>query len=126
MNALLVGPFGHVGLAVSTSGVALVNCLLLGVFMRRKLGGIAGRELSVKALRITAASVPMAGVAWLVNDFAALLPLVGLALNLVRVSLAIALAAITFYFACRLFQVAEVDEAVGAIGGRLLRLLRRK
>ena len=54
------------------------------------------------------------------------LPLVGLALNLVRVPLAIALAVITFYFACRWFRVAEVDEAVGAIGGRLLRLLRRK
>ena len=124
MNALLVGPFGHVGLAVSTSGVALVNFLLLGVFMRRKLGRIAGRELSLKALRIAAASVPMAGVAWLVNDFATLLPLVGLALNLVRVLLAIALAAITFYFVCRWFRIAEVDEAVGAVGGRLLRLLR--
>jgi putative peptidoglycan lipid II flippase len=126
MNALLVGPFGHVGLAVSTSGVALVNFLLLGVFMRRKLGRIAGRELSLKVLRIAAASVPMAGVAWLVNDFATLLPLVGLALNLVRVLLAIALAAITFYFACGWFRVAEVNEAVGAVGGRLLRLLRRQ
>ena len=126
MNALLVGPFGHVGLAVSTSSVALVNCLLLGVFMRRKLGRIAGRELSLKALRIVAASVPTAAVAWLVNDFATLLPLVGLALNLVRVLLAIALAAITFYFVCGWFRVVEVDEAVSAVGGRLLRLLRRK
>jgi putative peptidoglycan lipid II flippase len=38
MNSLLVGPFGHVGLAFSTSTVALVNFLLLALFMRRRLG----------------------------------------------------------------------------------------
>jgi putative peptidoglycan lipid II flippase len=126
MNSLLVGPFGHVGLAVSTSTVALVNCFLLAVFIRRRLGGIHGRELGDKALRIFAAAMPMAAVAWLVNEMAAMLPLVGLALNLVRVSLAIALAAVAFYFACRWLRVAEIDEAIGAVGGRALRLLQRK
>jgi hypothetical protein len=57
---------------------------------------------------------------------AAMLPLVGLALNLVRVSLAIALAVVAFYFACRWLRVAEIDEAIGAVGGRALRLLQRK
>ncbi len=38
MNSLLVRPFGHVGLAFSTSAVALVNFLLLALFMRRRLG----------------------------------------------------------------------------------------
>ena len=126
LNSLLVGPFGHVGLAVSTSGVALVNFLLLGVFMRRKLGGLAGRELSLKALRIIAASAPMAAVAWSVNDFAAALPLVGLPLNLVRVPLAVAFGAVAFYFACRWLRVDELDEAVSAVGGRSLRIFRRK
>jgi putative peptidoglycan lipid II flippase len=126
LNSLLVGPFGHVGLAFSTSCVALVNFLLLGVFMRRRLGGLQGRELSAKALRIGAASAPMAAVAWAVSDFATALPLVGLPLNLVRVPVAIALAAITFYFACRLLRVAELDEAMTAVGGKVLRVLRRK
>ncbi|MBM2806865.1 MAG: murJ 2 [Deltaproteobacteria bacterium] len=36
MNSLLVGPFGHVGLACSTSAVALVNFLLLALFMRQR------------------------------------------------------------------------------------------
>ena len=126
INSLLVVPFGHVGLAVSTSCVALVNFLLLGIFMRRKLGRIGGRELSVKTLRIVAASLPMAAVAWAVNELVALLPLAGIARDLARVLSAIALAAITFYFACRWLRVAEVNEAAGAIGGRFLRLLGRK
>jgi putative peptidoglycan lipid II flippase len=121
LNSLLVARFGHVGLAVSTSTVALVNFFLLGVFMRRKLGVIGGRELAANALRISAASVPMALVAWAVERFVPLLPLGGVALALSRVGLAIALAALTFYFACRWLKVVEAREAVHAIGSRLLR-----
>ena len=126
MNSLLVGPFGHVGLAVSTSTVALVNFFLLAVFMRRKLGGLEGGQLGAKALRIAAATAPMGVVAWLISESATMMPLVGLPLNLVRVPAAITLAAVTFYIACRKLHVAEVDESIDAIGGRLLRMLRRK
>jgi putative peptidoglycan lipid II flippase len=122
INSLLVVRFGHVGLAVSTSCVALVNFLLLGVFMRRKLGGIGGRELTSNALRISAATVPMALVAWAVNEAVAVLPLAGFALALARVFSAIALAALTFYLGCRWLRVVEVNEAANAIGGRLLRV----
>jgi putative peptidoglycan lipid II flippase len=125
-NSLLVVPFGHVGLAVSTSCVALVNFLLLGAFMRRKLGRIGGRELSMNALRVAAASAPMAAVAWGVNEAIPMLPLAGLALDLARVLVAIALAAITFYFACRWLKVAQVSEAASAIGARFLRVFKRK
>jgi putative peptidoglycan lipid II flippase len=126
INSLLVVPFGHVGLAVSTSCVALINFLLLGMIMRRRLGGLAGRELSAKALRVIAASLPMAVVAWSVNEWVATLRLEGLALDITRVFLAIALGAITFYCVCRWLRVAEVDEAASAMGGRFLRRARRK
>jgi putative peptidoglycan lipid II flippase len=125
LNLLLVGPFGHVGLAASTSGVALVNFVLLAAFMRRKLGGIAGRELTSKALRIAAASVPMALAAWLASELAALLPVSGLSLHLARVTFALALAAVAFFYACRMLHVNELDEAINAVGGRVLRRLRR-
>ncbi len=126
MNSLLVGPFGHVGLAVSTSTVALVNFLLLAVFMRRKLGLLGGRQLMAKILRIAAAAVPMAAVTWLVSESATMLPMTGLALNVVRVPAAIILAAAAFYFACRALRVSELDESMNAIGGRFSRILRRR
>jgi putative peptidoglycan lipid II flippase len=126
MNSLLVRPFGHVGLAFSTSAVALVNFLLLALLIRRRVGRLVGSRLGLTVARIGAASIAMAAVAWLINELCSSLPLAGIALSLVRVSVSIALAAITFYFACKLLRIEELDEAIEAIAGRFLRALRRK
>jgi putative peptidoglycan lipid II flippase len=126
MNSFLVGPFGHVGLAFSTSTVALVNFILLMLFMRRKLGSLEGRQLGGSLLRICAATVPMAVMAWLCSALAADLPIHGFMLHMVRVGVSIGLAAIVFYWSCRVLKIAELDEAINAIAGRFLRLGRRK
>lgn len=121
MNSLLVGPFGHIGLAFSTSTVALVNFALLAFFMRRRLGRLEGGHIARMVLRIGAASVPMAVAAWWVSALCSELPLRGLALELVTVVAPISVAAVVFYAACRWLKIRELDEAIGAIGGRLLR-----
>jgi putative peptidoglycan lipid II flippase len=126
MNSLLVEPFGHVGLAFSTSTVALVNFILLALFMRRRVGRLEGSRLGHTLVRICLASVPMAAVAWLVNVFCASLPLDGIALKLVNVVAAITLAAIVFYAGCRMLRIEELNEAIDAVGGRFLRVLRLK
>jgi putative peptidoglycan lipid II flippase len=126
MNSLLVGPFGHVGLASSTSTVALVNFLLLALFMRRRLGRIDGRKLSTAVAKICAASLPMALVARAVIHYSSALPLAGLALEFTRVFLAIGFAALTFYVMCRLLAIAELNEAANAISGRVTRIFKRR
>jgi putative peptidoglycan lipid II flippase len=126
MNSLLVSRFGHVGLAFSTSTVALVNFLLLAIFMRRRIHRFGGRRLGSTILRICAASVPMALVAWSVNELANVLPWRGLTVSMVRVSCAISLATLAFYASCRLLRVEELNEAVGAIGGKLMRRFKRR
>jgi len=126
MNSLLVTRFGHVGLAFSTSTVALVNFLLLAIFMRRRLGRLAGRKLATTVLKITVASAALAVVAWVVNEIAGILPVHGLALGFGRVAVAIVLAGATFYLVCRLLQVDELQEAFDAIGGKLLRRIKRQ
>lgn len=126
INALLVGPFGHVGLAFSTSTVALVNFILLALFMHRRVGRLEGKRLGRTLLRICVASAPMAAVAWLVSEFCASLPLSGIVLKLVSVVASISLAAIVFYVACRMLRIEELDEAIDAVGGRFRRVLRRK
>lgn len=126
LNALLVGPFGHVGLAFSTSAVALINFVLLALFIRRRLGPLEGRRLGLTLLRICAASIAMGTIAWAASALCAALPLAGLALHFTQVSLSIVLALVVFYIACRLLRVDELDEAVNVIGGRFLRALRRK
>ncbi len=125
MNTLLVGPFGHVGLAFSTSTVALVNFLLLALLMRRRLQRLEGRRLGKTVLRICAASLPMAATAWFTSELAGVLPLRGLWVHLVQVIASIGLAAIVFYFGCRFFRIEELPEAVNAVAGRFARVLRR-
>jgi len=124
MNSLLVSRFGHVGLAFSTSAVALVNFLLLALLMRRRIQRLEGRRLGSTVARILAASLPMAAAAWLVSELAATLPMRGLALHLAQVTGGIASAALVFYSACRLFGVNELDEAIHAITGRFSRVLK--
>lgn len=125
MNSLLVGPFGHVGLAFSTSTVALMNFLLLALLMRRRIRRLEGRRLGRTVLRIIAASLLMAAAAWLASELSATLPLQGLARHFVQVTAGIGSAALVFYFACRVLRVEELDEAINAIVGRLMRSRRR-
>ena len=124
MNSLLVGPFGHVGLAFSTSTVALVNFFMLALLMRRRLGRLGGRQLALTVSRVSAASLAMAATAWIVSDCLSWLPMRGIMLRLVQVIGAIASASLVFYWSCRLLKVEELHEAVNAIGGRFIRLLR--
>jgi putative peptidoglycan lipid II flippase len=126
MNSLLVGPFGHVGLAFSTSTVALVNFLLLALFMRRRLGRIEGRRLGTTLIRVCTASGAMAAVVWLVSEMAAMLPLPQLLLRLVQVVLSMIFAAIIYYLACRMLKVRELNDAVNAVCGRFVRALARR
>lgn len=126
MNSLLVGPFGHVGLAVSTSMVALVNFILLMLFMRRKLGRMGGRRLLPTVLRIIGGTIPMAAVAWLMSDLAGFLPLAGVVARLICVVASIVSAAVVFFFSCRVLRITELEDAVDAIAGRFFRLFGRK
>ena len=52
--------FGHSGLALSTSAVALFNFVVLFVILRNRIGGIHGRALFATFLKVLAASAAMA------------------------------------------------------------------
>ena len=66
---LSVFHLGMIGLAVSTSAVALVASLLLFYQLRLKLGGIEGRYLADRVSRILAASLAMAVVILVANHY---------------------------------------------------------
>src|SRR5687767_2263813 len=59
-NLALMGPLGHVGLALSTSLTMLFNFGQLSWAMRRKLGRFEGRRLAGTVLRTALASAVMA------------------------------------------------------------------
>ena len=116
MNSLLVKPLGHVGLALSTSSVALVNFLLLIFFMRRKLVRIEGWRVSVTLGKVSLVSFAMAGAVWLlVGQVRSRLALSGVALYSAQLGLGMGVAALVFYYGCRWMKISELDDALAAI-----------
>src|SRR5450756_1289243 len=61
---MLVRALGFRGLALGTSASALFNALMLMWLLRRKLGGIDGRRVSLAFGKVLVASIFMAAVAW--------------------------------------------------------------
>ena len=73
LNFLLIGPLAHGGLALSTSLSVLFAMILLFVFLRRRLGGLGGKEMldgfwriciasGVMGLVVATAWAPLAGL----------------------------------------------------------------
>jgi putative peptidoglycan lipid II flippase len=98
--------FGHVGLALSTSAVALFNFAWLFAALRRRLGGIEGRRLAGAAGRIGLAAAAMsASVAGGDALLAAVAPGSRVAGHALRVSVGIGLGVAVFAGGCRLLGV---------------------
>jgi len=101
--------FGHRGLALSVAAVAIVNSILLFVYLYRRVGALAGANLRATFTKVLAASLLMGLLCWLVNwqmqrwlggeRFSALL---------LTVTLAIGVGVVTFYVAARLLRVDEL------------------
>ncbi len=121
LNALLVERFGHRGLAMATSGVALVNFLALFFLMRRKIGRIEGRRILQSLWKILLASTAMAVVCWIVYSQISSLTRPGLGGQLANALVPIAAGAATFFLLARLLAVADLRTAQGVLLGRFSR-----
>jgi putative peptidoglycan lipid II flippase len=110
---------GHRGLALSISVVAIVNFLLLLFFLRQRLGGIEGRALLSTLLRVTLASLVMAGVCWQVSrGLADWLPMGTFTGRLLNVLVAILVGMGVFVLGARLLRLEEMDRLIGAVRRR--------
>ena len=117
-NALLVRQlgFGHRGLALSTSLVALFNFLALFVLMRRKIGSFEGRRLLESLGKIALASGVMALVcAASLHALEEHFGRSGLVGHLLTAFVPIGLGMLTFLLACWGLRVKELDMARTAL-----------
>ena len=115
----------HAGLALSTSAVALFGFLVLFAVLRKRIGGIYGRDLATQIGKVTLASAVMGAVIfatshgmarWLgVSQFARLADL--------AVSLPVGLA--VYYAACRALGLSDIDGVIRAFAGPIQRRLKR-
>ncbi len=125
MNWALVGVMEERGLALSTAVVALLNFALLYWIMQRRINGIEGRKTFATVIKITLAATVMGVVCWLVSKLCyRALGDTQLA-RLLNVMASVLTGAIVFCAVATLLKVRELSVAFDAIGGRIMKKLKR-
>lgn len=121
-NLLMNYGYGHVGVALATSSVALVNFLALAIFMRGKIKRLNGREILSSFIRIAIASTIMSVVCYfsyyfLHQQFGGR----GLLYKLVEAFIPIGLGGIVFLISAKLLHIEEVNKVYNAFARKLKR-----
>ncbi|MCY7344634.1 MAG: murein biosynthesis integral membrane protein MurJ [Pyrinomonadaceae bacterium] len=109
----LLAPYnlGHVGVALATSSVALVNFFALVLMMRRRISGLNGKEIAASFVKIAVASAVMSAIAYFSYHF--LNNLFGaktLIFKLVEVFVPIVFGGTAFVIVAKILRVSEIDK----------------
>jgi putative peptidoglycan lipid II flippase len=115
---------GHAGLAMSTSIVALFGFVVLFEVLRRRIGGVHGRELRAGIAKVLVASLAMAAVTALSSHAMERWLGVSQLARLADLAVSIPLALAVFYGTCRALGVSELDMAIRAFSAPIRRRLR--
>jgi putative peptidoglycan lipid II flippase len=114
--------FGHVGVALATSTVALVNFVALAYFMRRRIQRIDGRIMVSSFIRIAIASALLSVASYFSYWFMVTrLGTDGFILRLIEVFVPIGIGGVVFLVAAKLLGVKELNQAYDAFAKRFLR-----
>jgi putative peptidoglycan lipid II flippase len=108
------------GLALGTAVAATVNAALLLWLLRRRIGGLGGRENARALILISIASVLMGLAAWATqHGLEIALPGHGTLLRAVRVFTSIAIALGVLVGAARALHIEEFKEALTRVASKL-------
>jgi putative peptidoglycan lipid II flippase len=125
LNLMLVQTMGYRGLAFGTSLAALLNAGTQLLLLRRELGGIEGRRVTVTLTKIVIASLVMAATAWASDVwFVQLFPGTSILMQGLRVAGSILVSIIVLALAATLLRIREFEEARDMVLGRLRRMAR--
>ena len=107
---------GHVGVALATSCVALVNFFALAWFMRCKIQRLNGRQVFASFIKIAGASAVMSAVAYSSFHFlTGYFPVKTFPIRLLEAFIPIGLAGIAFVIAAKLLRVNEMEKLFGVL-----------
>lgn len=113
---------GHVGVALATSCVALVNFFALAWLMRKKIKRLNGREIFSSFIRIAIASAVMSAVAYASYHFiAGYFPAKTFWIRLLEAFIPIGLAGLGFLLAAKILRISELEKLFGAVSKKLRR-----
>lgn len=114
--------YGHVGVALATSCVALINFAALIWFMRRKIRRLNGREIAAAFFKVLAAALLMSAVCY--TSFYILHTQIGgtrLVNHAIEALVPIVLGGATFMIAAKMLRVKELEQAISTIRRKLAR-----
>lgn len=120
MRGLSVYNMGHVGVALATSSVALVNFFALAILMRKKIQRLNGREIFSAFTRIAIASAVMSAVCWFSYYF--LHKQFGggnFLYKAIECFVPIGLGGIVFFMTAKILKVSEIDKIYNAFARKL-------
>jgi putative peptidoglycan lipid II flippase len=114
---------GHAGLALSTSLVASFSAVALLEAIRRKIGGVDGRQLAVSFVKIAVASAVMGAVCFAASRTLQSYLGVSRWMRLLELAVSIPLGLAVFYAICRMSGLPELESAQRALLPSLARRL---
>lgn len=120
-----VAGFGHAGLALATSVVALFGFVVLFVILRNRIGGVYGRELVAGFGKVALASAAMGAVVFFSSRGMEQWLGVSQMARRADLLLSIPLGVAVFYGACRAMGLTDLDLAFRAVLAPVKRRLGR-
>ena len=125
LNVMLVRAMGYRGLALGTSIAALFNAVTLLILLRRHIGGLEEKRIAGSLARIALASVAMGFTAYAVSyELEMWLPGGSLALQILRLGLAIGVSVVVLGTASWLLRIREFSEGLAVVTRRFGRRSR--
>jgi putative peptidoglycan lipid II flippase len=116
---------GHAGLALSTSAVALVSFVLLFAMLRKRIGGVYGRDLAAQIGKVALASAIMGAAIFASSRGMELWLGVTQAARLADLAVSIPVGLAVYYAACRMLGLTDIDAVIRAFARPIQRRLRR-
>ncbi|MBP7415925.1 MAG: murein biosynthesis integral membrane protein MurJ [Pyrinomonadaceae bacterium] len=114
--------YGHVGVALATSIVALVNFFALAIIMRRRIKRLNGREIIASFTKIAIASAVLSAVCYATYHFIlSRYGSDGFWLRMAEAFVPIALGGIAFVIVAKLLRITELEQAFATIRRKLAR-----
>jgi putative peptidoglycan lipid II flippase len=118
--AVKVFDFGHRGLALSVSAVAIVNSVLLFVFLYRRVGALTEAKLWQTFGKVSVAASLMGGLCWAVSQqLEHWLGTMSFSARLLDVVLSVSTGVIAFYLAARALKLSEITALTNIFARKL-------
>ncbi len=114
--------YGHVGVALATSSVALVNFFALALMMRKRIGRIDGKAIISAFIKIAFASAAMSVVCYfsyhfLLNQFG----INGFFYKIIEAFVPIVLGGIVFVLMAKILRIHEINQLYNSFARKLRR-----